>query len=206
MNEKKEVVREINEKKIMEAAELIFANYGFKGATTKLISQKAGVPKANLHYYFKTKELLYRRVLERILNEWINAAQAFDEFEEPGLALTKYVESKMNYSRTRPYASKVWANEMVHGAPVVSEFLETTLKKWLDDRVKVIKRWIRLGKIDRVDPTAFIYMIWSVTQHYADFETQMQILNNGKTYTDKEYKQKTNQVVKMILASVGLNN
>lgn len=204
MKDQKELVREINEKKIIEAAEQVFACYGFKGATTDKISKQSALPKANIHYYFKTKANLYHQVLAGILNEWMDSAQAFDNQEEPHQALTQYVESKMKFSRLRPYASKVWANEMLHGAPIVSEFLETTLKNWLDDRVKVIQSWIDSGKMNTVDPIVFIYMIWSVTQHYADFERQMTLLNSGKCFTDEEYEIKTEQVVKLILTSVGL--
>jgi TetR/AcrR family transcriptional regulator len=204
MKDQKELVREINERKIIEAAEQVFACYGFKGATTDKISKQSNLPKANIHYYFKTKANLYHQVLAGILNEWMDSAQAFDNQEEPRQALTQYVVSKMEFSRMRPYASKVWANEMLHGAPIVSEFLETTLKNWLDDRVKVIQSWIDSKQINSVDPIVFIYMIWSVTQHYADFERQMTLLNSGKCFTDEEYNDKTEQVVKLILTSVGL--
>ena len=204
MTDNKETRRVVCESKIMEAAEFVFANSGYKGASIEVISQKADIPKSNVLYYFNTKEALYRRVLERILNEWIEAGKIFDDYDEPKIALTKYVESKMIYSRIRPYASKVWATEMIHGAPMVGEFLETTLSKWLDDRVTIIRRWIKSGLINRVNPTALIYMIWSVTQHYADFEGQMEILNKGNKFTDREYKYKTNQVITLILASVGL--
>ncbi len=206
MKDQKAIVREVNERKIIEAAEHVFADYGFKGATTDQIAKQAGLPKANIHYYFKTKSDLYREVLERILDEWMVAAQAFDNCEEPRIALTQYVESKMRFSRLRPFASKVWANEVLHGAPVVGKFLETTLKSWLDDRVKVVGEWIESGKIKPVDPNAFFYMIWSMTQHYADFERQLEILNQGHPFTDEEYQEKTEQVVQLILTSVGLNN
>lgn len=205
MKDQKEIVREINEKKIIQAAEQVFAHYGFKGATTERISKQAGLPKANIHYYFKTKLHLYRVVLEQILKEWMKAAQAFDNHKEPRLALTLYVESKMRFSRERPFASKVWANEVLHGASVVDEFLETTFKSWLEDRKKVVDGWIESGKINEVDPNTFFYMIWSMTQHYADFDRQLVILNHGQEYTDKEYKQQTAQVVQLVLASVGLN-
>ncbi|PCJ48984.1 MAG: TetR family transcriptional regulator [Gammaproteobacteria bacterium] len=204
MKDQKELVREINERKIIEAAEQVFARYGFKGATTDQISKQSGLPKANIHYYFKTKANLYHQVLAGILNEWMESAQAFDNQEEPKQALTQYVESKMEFSRKRPFASKVWANEMLHGAPVVSEFLETTLKNWLDDRVQVIQNWVESGKINSVDPMVFIYMIWSVTQHYADFERQIVLLNHGKEFTDEEFSEKTQQVVNLILTSVGV--
>ena len=202
--DQKEIVRDSNQKKIMAAAEVIFAQYGFKGATTEKISKLAGIPKANLHYYYKTKAILYQELLEVILNEWMKAAEVFDKFEEPKLVLAKYVRSKMQYSRNRPLASKVWANEIIHGAPVVGSFLETTLKQWLNDRIEIIQGWIEQDKIPSIDPTVFIYMIWSVTQHYADFECQMEILNHGNKFNDQEYHDKTEQVVQLILTSVGL--
>jgi len=204
MKDQKELIRESNELKILEAAEFVFAQYGFKGATTDKIAKQAQLPKANIHYYYKTKANLYQCVLERILKEWMEAAEVFDNYDEPRIALTKYVESKMDYSRCRPFASKVWANEIIHGAPIVGSFLETTLKKWLEDRVAIIKNWIALNKIKKIDPTAFIYMIWSVTQHYADFEKQIEILNKGKGYSDEEFKLMTDQVTQFVLAGAGL--
>ncbi|MFT6735130.1 MAG: TetR/AcrR family transcriptional regulator [Polaribacter sp.] len=204
MKDQKEIIRETNELKIMEAAELVFAHYGFKGATTEKISKQADLPKANIHYYYKTKANLYQCVLERILSEWMDAAEAFDKYDEPKKALTKYVHSKMKYSRTRPYASKVWANEIIHGAPIVGTFLETTLKEWLEDRITIIEGWIESNKIKKIDPTTFIYMIWSVTQHYADFEKQLEILNQGHSFSDEEFNKKTEQVTQFVLAGVGL--
>lgn len=206
MKDQKEIIRKANEKKILAAAEQVFANYGFKGATTEKIAKLAGIPKANLHYYFKTKSILYGVVLERILEEWMLAARAFDDYDEPSVALAHYVETKMHFSRTRPYASKVWANEVLHGASMVNEFLATTLKNWLDDRITVINDWIKAGKMNPVDPHALFYMIWSTTQHYADFERQLQILHQGRAFSEKEYKEKTQQVVQLILTSVGFGN
>lgn len=206
MKYQKERVREVNQRKIVSAAEQIFAQYGFKGATTERIANQAGLPKANIHYYFKTKSNLYRQVLEHILEDWMDAARAFDQYDDPHKVLTQYVEVKMHFSRQRPLASKVWANEVLHGAPVIGSFLDATLKPWLEDRIDVVNGWIAAGKIDPIDPKAFFYMIWSTTQHYADFERQLVILNDGRRFSDEEYRHKTQQVVRLILASVGLSS
>ncbi len=189
---------------ILSAAEKVFARYGFEGATTEKIARQANLPKANIHYYYKTKENLYRQVLKRILEAWMQAAKAFDEYEEPSEALAHYIESKMQFSRTRPYASKVWANEVLHGVPILDDFVKNSLREWLEDRVAVIKTWIDEGKIRPVDPRVLIYMIWSVTQHYADFDTQIVLLNKDKDLTDREYQYQTQQVVDLILTGVGL--
>jgi len=178
-------IREANQALILEAAEKI-------------------LPKANVHYYFKTKSDLYREVLRHILNDWMSAASTFEAHEDPAEALRTYVSAKMKFSRKRPYGSRVWAREIMSGAPVLDNFLGTTLKAWLNERVRIIRRWIREEKIKPVDPHALMYMIWATTQHYADFERQITILNGGKELSDLRYRQRTDEVVRLILGSVGL--
>lgn len=197
-------IRKANEALILEAAEKIFATNGYKGTATGDIAREAGIPKANLHYYFKTKSNLYREVLKNILDDWMAAASRFDIYHEPEEALRTYVKAKMDFSRQRPFGSRVWAREIMSGAPVLDNFLGTTLKAWLNERVRIIRRWVREEKIKPVDPHALMYMIWATTQHYADFERQIVILNGGKELSDRRYRQRTDEVVRLILSSVGL--
>ncbi len=197
-------IRQANEALILKAAEKIFAINGYKGAATGDIAREAGIPKANLHYYFKTKSILYREVLKHILDDWMAAASTFDIYHEPEEALRTYVKAKMEFSRQRPFGSRVWASEIMSGAPVLDNFLSTTLKTWLNERVRTIRRWAREGKIKSVDPHALMYMIWATTQHYADFERQIIILNGGKELSDRRYRQRTDEVVQLVLGSVGL--
>lgn len=199
-------IREANEARILEAAERVFAQHGYRGATTERIAAEAGLPKSNVHYYFKTKANLYRCVLEGILEDWMQAASAFDSADNPARALGDYVTVKMEFSRKRPYGSKIWAKEIMAGAPVIEKFLGTTLKTWLEECERAIQGWIRRGAISQVDPRALLYMIWATTQHYADFERQMMILNDGHALSDQEFQAKTRQVVSLVLSSVGLED
>ena len=198
-------IRRENEAVILEAAEAVFAEFGFRGATTSLIAERAGIPKANLHYYFPTKEALYRTVVERIFNIWLDAANSFDDCDDPADALTRYISAKMNISRKHPMGSKVWANEIIHKAPVIQDYLETTLREWTDSRVAIIRRWINQGKMRPVDPEHLLYLIWATTQHYADFGHQIDTLNGGKPLTDKQFEIATRQVVDVILRGVGID-
>jgi TetR/AcrR family transcriptional regulator len=202
----KEKIREENERIILIAAEKVFAKHGLKGATTKQIADMAKLPKSNIHYYFHIKLNLYRYVLESILIDWMKASNTFDTFDEPREAIRYYVGAKMDLSRTRPFGSKVWANEIISGAPVMEEILSSKLKKWVDTCVNSINTWIELKKIVNVgDAHTLLYMIWATTQHYADFEYQVKILNNGKRLTDEEFEEKKQQVIDLVLRSVGLN-
>ena len=169
----KAAIREYNEKAIIEAAEEVFAEHGFSGATTTEIARRAGVPKANVHYYYATKKDLYRRVLDDILSVWLEAANTFETCDTPVEALTRYIHAKMDMSRARPLGSKIWANEIIHGAPMIQDFLDTTLRDWMRTRAQCFEQWAAQGKIQRLDPHYVFYMIWATTQHYADFNVQV---------------------------------
>jgi len=196
--------RDVNTKRILTAAEQCFAQLGFKGATMQAIADLSGIPKANLHYYFSSKEVLYRKVIEDVCEHWLAAAHFFDETDDPAEALAGYIGAKMDQARNRPNGSKVWAMEMLSGAPVIDGYLQGALKPWLDQRTRKIEHWISQGKMDAIDPRTLFYMIWATTQHYADFSQQIYVLNDNKALSDGQFEQAKQQVSQIILVGVGL--
>ncbi|WP_026758918.1 TetR/AcrR family transcriptional regulator [Sediminimonas qiaohouensis] len=196
-------IRQENEKLILQAAEKTFAEAGFGGATMQLIADVAGLPKANLHYYFPTKESLYRRVVQDIFHVWLQAADIFDAADGPIEGLGAYIDAKMEISRKHPAGSKVWASEVMHRAPVIQDYLETTLRDWTEGRIAVIERWIDQGLMDPVNPRHLLYMLWATTQHYADFNHQIETLNNGRPLSDAQWAEATDTVKRIILSGIG---
>ena len=196
-------IRRENERAILEAAEKVFAEAGFGGATMQLIADMAGLPKANLHYYFATKEDLYRRVVSGIFEIWLEAASSFDDAPGPIEGIGAYVDAKMDISRTHPHGSKVWASEVMHGAPVIQDYLETTLRDWTEGRIAVIQRWIDAGKMKPVNPRHLLYLLWATTQHYADFGHQIQTLNGGVPLSDTQWRDAKASVKDMVLRGIG---
>ena len=199
----KAAIRRENEQAILEAAEAVFARRGFSGATTKEIAARAGVAKANVHYYFHTKTDLYRRVLDDILQVWLAATDEFETCGEPAEALSNYIHAKMDLARARPLGSKIWATEIIQGAPIIQDFLETTLAEWMARRVACVEGWIESGKIRPVKPEVLFYMIWATTQHYADFGHQIATLNGGEALSDEQFKEAKMQVTDIILRGIG---
>ena len=200
---KRNAIRQENEQRILSAAEKVFAEAGFGGATMQLIADMAGLPKANLHYYFPTKEVLYREVVQNIFNIWLHAADSFDKAPGPIEGIGAYIDAKMEISRRHPDGSKVWASEVMHGAPVIQDYLETTLRDWTAGRAALIQRWIDEGKMAPVNPDHLLYMLWATTQHYADFGHQIETLNGGKPLSDKQWKAAKDSVKEIILRGIG---
>jgi len=83
-------------------------------------------------------------------------------------------------SRDNPEASRLFAIEIIQGAPILGPVLSDRLKKLVDEKAKVIEGWIAAGRIAPVDPHHLIFMIWATTQHYADFETQIRAILGPK--------------------------
>jgi len=197
--------RQAREARILSAAEKVFAEAGFGGATMQLIADMAGLPKANMHYYFPTKEALYRQVVENIFQIWLRAADVFDRATGPAEGIAGYIDAKMELSRAYPAGSKVWASEVMHGAPVIQDYLETTLAEWTEGRMKVIQRWIDEGRMSAVNPRHLLYMLWATTQHYADFGHQIETLNGGEPLDDAGWAEAKRAVTQIILAGIGLD-
>jgi TetR/AcrR family transcriptional regulator len=196
-------IRQQNETLILQAAEKVFAEAGFGGATMQLIADLAGLPKANLHYYFATKEDLYRRVVQNIFEIWLHAAACFDNAPGPIEGIGAYIDAKMEISRLYPDGSKVWASEVMHGAPVIQDYLEGTLTEWTAGRAAVIQRWIDDGKMGAVNPEHLLYLLWATTQHYADFGHQIETLNAGKPLSVAQWQAAKNSIKHIVLRGIG---
>jgi len=194
-------IREENERAILAAAEAEFAEQGFGGATVAAIAARAGVPKPNVYYYFPTKERLYRAVVERVLNEWLEAASSFDTSDDPAEALTSYIGAKMDLARAMPLGSKIWASEIIRGAPAIQDFLDTTLTQWVRSRERVIRRWIADGKLKPIEPRVLLYMIWATTQQYANAAHEIATLEHGEL-SDEAFERAKRQIVETILGGV----
>ena len=194
-------IREENERAILAAAEAEFAEQGFGGATVAAIAARAGVPKPNVYYYFPTKERLYRAVVERVLNEWLEAASSFDTSDDPAEALTSYIGAKMDLARAMPLGSKIWASEIMRGAPAIQDFLDRTLTQWVRSRERAVRRWIADGKLKPIEPRVLLYMIWATTQQYANAAHEIATLERGEL-SDAAFERAKRQIVETILGGV----
>ncbi len=198
-------IRQANQSAILRAAERVFARTGFEGATMADIAEEAGLPKANLHYYFGNKRDLYRAVLDAVLHDWLAPLDAITPEADPAQALGSYIRLKMALSAERPDASRVFANELLHGAPVVGETLHTELRAMVLDKARVIDGWIAAGRMAPVDSTHLFFTIWAATQTYADFDVQMRaVLSEGRPLTAADQQRATQHVLTMVLRGCGL--
>jgi TetR/AcrR family transcriptional regulator len=192
-------VREANEGRLLDAAETIFAKRGFTGATTAAIAARAKLPKANLHYYFRTKEELYRAVLANVLGLWMDELDRFTPEREPAEAFAEYIAAKIRWSQTRPNASKVFANEILHGAAFLDGYLSRDLRRRVQRYADVVRDWIKRGKMPPIDPTHLLFQLWAMTQHYADFEVQVRAVLGRDRLSDADFTAARDNITTLVL-------
>lgn len=162
-----------NNEIILEVALEVFSHYGFRGSTVDQIAQRANMSKPNLLYYFRRKEDIYVAVLEKILADWLAPFESLDESGEPVDEIARYIAAKMELSRSNPKASRLFANEILSGAPAICGFLKGSLKALVDEKAAILAKWMMQGRLRKMDPRHLIFAIWAVTQHYADFDPQV---------------------------------
>ena len=158
---------------ILEAALEVFSAHGFRGATIDQIADAAKMSKPNLLYYFRSKEDIHSTLLARLLDTWLAPLRELDDIGDPLTEIGDYIRRKLEMARDFPRESRLFANEMLQGAPRAMPVLEGELRQLVDEKVEVIRGWMRSGRIARTDPYHLIFSIWATTQHYADFDVQV---------------------------------
>jgi TetR/AcrR family transcriptional regulator len=197
-------IRQKNEEAILKAAEDEFARHGFKGTSMNTIALNAGLPKANLHYYFTNKLGLYIAVLSNIIELWDSTFNTLQAEDDPAQALTRYIRAKMEFSRRQPLASRIFAMEIISGGECLSEYFSQDYRSWFAGRAAVFKAWIDAGKMDPVDPVHLIFLLWGSTQHYADFATQICRVTGQARLTREDFEQAGDNLIRIILKGCGL--
>lgn len=190
------------EQLILREAEAQFAQFGFEGASLEAIAAAVGISRHSLLYYFPSKDALYRRVLDEVLAMWLDGMGVLGASDAPETALRDYIAAKMRSSRERPNGAKVFAKEVIAGAPRYGDAIREQVGPLLGTDVKTFERWARQGRIARVNFTHLMFIIWSVTQAYADFETQFALLLGKPTLEARDYKSAEDLIVQLVLSGL----
>lgn len=172
-------IQQRNIENILEAALEVFSANGFRGATLDQIAKTAGMSKPNLLYYFPSKDAIHEGLLTGLMDTWLDPLRELDPSGTPHDEIMRYVRRKLEMSREMPRESRLFANEILQGAPRFEAHLHDDLKGLVDEKAAVIQTWIDAGKIARVHPHHLIFSIWALTQHYADFEVQVHAVLGG---------------------------
>lgn len=197
-------IRAHNQALILTAAEEEFVLQSYRGATMQGIADRAGLPKANVHYYFQNKKNLYKVVLLSIIQEWNEGLVTMTVDSDPKTVIEKFVRTKLHQAFAHPNRHKLFAVEVIGGAPHLHEFMSSDMKEWALDKVQVMKIWHEQGRIGIADPLQLLILIWATTQRYAEFETKIVGLMQKEAYDEQDEARAADFLVPFILRGCGL--
>jgi TetR/AcrR family transcriptional regulator len=192
---------------ILAEAVRLFAECGFEGTSVATVAERAGMSKQNLMYYFPSKQALYQRVLDTVLDDWLERmASLADARKEPGEVLRAYIHAKLRFSREQPLASRVYALEVIGGATLYGEQIRRRVVPLLRADIAVFEHWIAEGQIAPVNATHLLFAIWAMTQSYADGAAQMALVLGRAAPVQQDFEAAEQLITTMVLAAVGLNH
>jgi len=197
-------IRKDNLQLILSVAEQRFAEYGYNGTTISAIADQAKLPKSNILYYFKTKEVLYKEVLSKILKIWMVDMEEMTAEQHPKQALRHYILLKIKQSKDHSNASRIFASELLHGAPFLRDKLQTDLKTQFIRTCQVIREWIAKQWMNPISPEHLLFMIWSSTQAYADYGLQSSILMGKTELEDDDFETGAELITQIVLKGCGI--
>ncbi|PXX43204.1 TetR/AcrR family transcriptional regulator [Undibacterium pigrum] len=195
--------RDALQARIMQAAVEVFAESGYAGTALASIAERAGLSKQNLLYYFPTKQILYEKVLDQVLDQWLDRMNILaDPEQDPATLLRNYIRAKLRFSREQPQASRVYAMEVISGAPVYAETMRNKILPLLQKDIAVFEAWMAAGKIAAVNTTHLLFAIWAMTQSYADFASQMSLVLGHSPLDENDFTEAETMIVEMVLSRV----
>ena len=192
-------IRARNEAKILRAAVGLFAAKGFDGTRFTDIAERSGLPKANVYYYFPTKERVYAALIEQVIEGWDQAFEHIVSEREPREAIEAYVRAKIEYSRRYTAESRFFANEILRGARFLTRRHRRHMREVTSERAAVVEEWIRRKKMAPVDPRHFFTMLWAATQFYADFESMAAHTLQERRLTRRDYAAAAETIATVVL-------
>ncbi|MDV7104951.1 TetR/AcrR family transcriptional regulator [Vibrio sp. TH_r3] len=197
-------IRAKNKQRILQAAEQEFAKHGYKGTSVQAIADSVQLPKANILYYFKSKTGLYKALLTDILDMWNEGFSADGDEKPPSDVIRDYIIEKMRYSRSHPLRSKIFAMEIIQGAPNIRDVIEQPMIEWSKHKSNIIQKWVDDGVIGKINPLYLLFLIWGSTQFYADFDREIELIQ-GRPLSDDEYSEAEKFTVDIVLKGLGLS-
>lgn len=197
--------RDVHEARIVQHAIEVFAEAGYAGTALATVAERAGLSKQNLLYYFPTKKILYQRVLDDVLDQWLDRMNILTEpGQAPADLLRSYIRAKLRFSKEQPKASRVYAMEVIGGAQFYADSMREKILPMLQKDIAVFETWIAEGKIADLNPTHLLFAIWAMTQSYADFGTQMSLVLGHSPLTDYDFEEAEKFIVDLVLARIRL--
>jgi TetR/AcrR family transcriptional regulator len=169
---------------ILKAAEQIYAESGLAGARTDAIAAAAGVNKALLYYYFKSKEGLYQAVVGSQLREFQQQAREILSAKGPaGPTLMRYVGYHFDFIGTHPNYPRIFLRMMMEGDRILERTIREHSIPLKNLLMALLERGMNSGEFRRMDTGHAIVSIAGLTAHYFNIAPAFRLVTGQDPYS-----------------------
>lgn len=183
---------------IRDAAIAEFAEHGLRGASTQGIADRAGISKTKLHYYIASKEELYAEALTHIIGIWSDIFDGVPLDQGPEVFLRDYITRKIRFSLDHPAKVKMFAGEVMRGAPMLRSLWAGSREATRRAAVQ-FDGWIAHGLIRKVDPMLLQFHIWAMTEVYAIMDSEVRYMQGQPAGAAMDFDHIVAEVTALIL-------
>ena len=152
-------------RRVLDAAEAVFAERGYAGASTREIAQAAGIGKRMLFYYFPSKDALYRAVLDRVL---VGMREIQERFRgDPGpIGLAETVDGIVHFAAANLRPLKLLMREIMDGGPHLPEIAREHIGPLFEQGAADVQRNMTTGVFRTAEPMHVLVGVGGLTLYY----------------------------------------
>jgi TetR/AcrR family transcriptional regulator len=169
------------------------------GARTDAIAEAAGVNKAMLYYYFKSKDGLYRAVLEANVEEFHRRAEKV--LSSPGSAgalVLRYVGNHFDFLSARPYYARLFQRLMMAGDRTVDRIVKAHFVPLAKRVIELLERGMRSGELRPLDARHTAMSLIALTVFYFNAAPMLRRIGNIDVLDPAQQALRRAEVLKFI--------
>ncbi len=184
---------------ILKAAEQIYAEHGLAGARMDAIAAAAGVNKALLYYYFKSKEGLYQAVVGTQVREFQRQAHEVLSAKGPaGPILLRYVSCQFDFIGTHPHYPRIFQRMLMEGDRALERMLREHSLPLMKLLESLLARGMKSGEFRRLNKGHTIVSIGGLTAHYFNIAPAFRVITGQDPYSRANLAKRKAEVLKFI--------
>lgn len=184
---------------ILKAAERIYADCGLAGARTDAIAAAAGVNKALLYYYFRSKEGLYQAIVGTQLQQFQQQAREVLSTKGPaGPVLLRYVSYHFDFIGTHPHFPRIFQRMMMENDPALEQMIRDHSVPLTKLLMAVLERGMRSGEFRRLDKGHTIVSIAGLAAHYFNVAPALRLITGQDPYSKANLATRKAEVLNFI--------
>ena len=193
--------------RILEAAVREFSENGLAGARTEQIAEIAGVNKALLYYYFKSKEALYQAALESVAQRVLNSSlAALLPARTPGEQILRYTLNHFDRIHSQHEFQSLMQQEMMRlrqgEASSFTRIVEMVFRPHMAKLTDLIEEGKKSGELIDADGSQVMYAALGANVFYFLSAPVMGILNNEETLTRSNMEQRRKLAIEYLGMSI----